>query len=102
MTIGEGVIGVQSREYWFKTVDFLQQNWALVDEAIEGVVVWFFGDTAEAFDPQAFAMLAEAAPALWRNRFRRHADDPNMGIDSEATAAKSPNGLVYLSGRKRM
>jgi hypothetical protein len=33
---------ITSREYWFKIVEFLQQNWALIDSAEGNAVVWFF------------------------------------------------------------
>lgn len=97
-------IPIASRDYWFKVVDFLQQNWALIDEAEEGVVVWFFGDTAGVFDRLAFASQEEAASALLRNGFRRYAEDARA---REFLAEPSPpfrrlphpNGLIYSSGR---
>ena len=70
-------IDIQSRDYWFKIVEFLQQNWALIDQTPEGVVVWFFGDTSGVFDQMAFASAEEAQAALLRNGFRRYADDPD-------------------------
>jgi hypothetical protein len=34
--IGEASpVSIRSRDYWFKIVDFLQQNWALVDTIAE-------------------------------------------------------------------
>ncbi|MBK6751630.1 MAG: hypothetical protein IPG67_16940 [Acidobacteria bacterium] len=46
----EDKIEIRSRDYRFKVVEFLQQNWALVDETTDGVIVYFFGDTAGVFD----------------------------------------------------
>jgi hypothetical protein len=37
----ETEVQIKSRDYWFKVVDFLQQNWALIDEQEDGVIVRF-------------------------------------------------------------
>ena len=68
-------VKIKSRDYWFKVVDFLQQNWALIDEQEDCVLVWFFGDTAGVFDELSFKSLDDALEALIRNGFRRYADD---------------------------
>jgi hypothetical protein len=31
-------VEIRSRDYWFKIVEFLQQNWALIDEDERGAV----------------------------------------------------------------
>lgn len=36
-------VPIISRDYWFKIVEFLQQNWALIDPNESGVIVWFLG-----------------------------------------------------------
>lgn len=98
------VVEIVSRDYWFKIVDFLQQNWALVDPRQSGVVVWFFGDTSGVFDQLAFSAAAEAEEALMRNGFRRYADDPKS--QGFITAPKPPflrrshpGGPIYSSGQ---
>ena len=47
-------VSIESRDYWFKIVDFLQQNWALLDAEGAGCVVWFFGDSSGVFDDLSF------------------------------------------------
>ena len=100
----DDVVEIESRDYWFKIVEFLQQNWALIDPHESGVVVWFFGDTSGVFDEMTFPAEAEAVEALKRNGFRRYAAEPK----SQEFIAKPeprfhrrahPNGPIYSSGR---
>lgn len=103
MNQGEEIV-IQSRDYWFKIVDFLQQNWALIDPQDGGVLVWFFGDTAGVFDQLHFDSEAAAVEALQRNDFKRYADDKEaqgfIAIPEEPFRWRShPNGLIYSSGR---
>ena len=46
---------ITSRDYWFKIVEFLQQNWALVDFDEHGATAWFISDTSGVFDQIAFS-----------------------------------------------
>ena len=73
---GSTEVEIKGRDYWFKIVEFLQQNWALIDQTDEGVVVWFLGDTSGVFDEMTFPSDDAAIQALQRNGFRRYADDP--------------------------
>jgi hypothetical protein len=44
-------IELRSRDYWFKIVEFLRQNCALIDRDPAGdCTVYFFSDTAGVFD----------------------------------------------------
>jgi hypothetical protein len=44
-------VEIRSRDYWFKIVEFLQKNWALIDEdVVDGCTVFLFGDTSGVFD----------------------------------------------------
>jgi hypothetical protein len=97
-------VPIVNRDYWFKIVEMLQQNWALIDTDKSGVTVWFFGDTSGVFDVMKFALLTEAEAALLRNGFRRYADDTKV---QEFIAVPQPpfkrqphpNGPIYSSGR---
>ncbi len=54
-------IEIVTRDYWLKIVDFLQQNWALIDEdAIGGINVFFLSDTSGVFDRMTFGSRLEA------------------------------------------
>lgn len=100
----EREVPIQSRDYWFKIVEFLQQNWALIDEVEGGVTVWFVGDTSGVFDEMTFSSMAEAEQGLLRNGFRRYGDDPeakNFIAIPEPPFHRHPhpNGPIYSSGR---
>lgn len=104
MKLSTETVEIKSRDYWFKIVDFLQQNWALVDDTASGVVVWFFGDTSGVFDQLVFASAEEATAALARNGFRRYADDAEaqsfIGTPQPPFCRSShPSGPIYSSGR---
>lgn len=98
-------IEINSRDYWFKIVEFLQQNWALIDKTDDTrTTVWFFGDTAGVFDVLYFPSLSEAEDALLRNDFKRFDEDKR----AQEFIAKPqppfrwrehPNGRIYSSGR---
>jgi hypothetical protein len=71
-------VKIKSRDYWFKLVDFLQQNWALVDrdEQGDGCTVFFFADDSGVFDTLRFSSESEAHRALARNGFGLFDLDP--------------------------
>lgn len=96
-------VSIQSRDYWFKIVEFLQQNWALVDSGGGGATVWFVNDTSGAFDQIAFSCVGEAFVTLTRNGFRRLADDEQAHTFLRApeppfVRRPHPNGPIYTSG----
>ncbi len=100
----ESEVKILSRQYWFKIVEFLQQNWALIDSSDRGVIVYFFGDTSGVFDELAFDSQDEAEAALRRNGFDLYEDDTAAHEFIAAPAAPftrrpHPNGPIYSSGR---
>lgn len=98
-------IAIKSRDYWFKVVDFLQQNWALVDAQGDGsALVRFFGDTSGVFDELRFPSEANAEAALLRNGFSQ------LNLDAEWKKRLTPpsepfwrtthpSGPIYSSGK---
>lgn len=102
---GDGEIKIISRDYWVKVVEFLQQNWALIDhDASGGFIVWFIGDTSGVFDKLTFPSEEEAGRALLRNGFRRFTDDKQFAEflkppDPPFVSRDHPNGPIYSSGR---
>ena len=97
-------IEISSGDFHFKVVEFLQQNWALIDESKGSVTVWFISDTSEVFDKIDFATVEEAQVGLRRNGFRRLSED----AESQKFIAppRAPffrgdhvNGAIYSSGR---
>lgn len=104
MSFNETPVEIQSRDYWFKIVEFLQQNWALIDETTEGCTVFFFGDTSGVFDKLAFSTVAEAETALRRNGFARFSEDKKahgfIAMPQQPFHERPhPNGPIYSSGR---
>ena len=98
-------IPISSRDYWFKVVDMLQQNWALVDGSATGsVVVYFIGDTSGVFDQLQFHNESLATNGLLTNGFRRLSDDPDAQSFLVPPAPPfsrryHPSGSIYSSGR---
>lgn len=99
-------VAIQSRDYWFKIVEFLQQNWALIEPSADGVgcIVFFCGDTSGVFDRLEFISVEEAEAALIHNGFARFAADKNaQGFIAAPMPpfyeSKHPNGNIYSSGR---
>lgn len=60
---------------WFKIVEFLQQNWAVVIKLEDDVLVVFYGDTCGVFDEMSFPTRDEDEHALRRNGFSRFLED---------------------------
>lgn len=105
MNAPEDIIPIDSTDYWVKVVDFLQHNWALIDQAPSGgVVVWFFGDTSGVFDKLEFDSEETGEQALLRNGFRRYAESPQLRQMARCPEppfynSPHPNGPIYSSGR---
>ena len=101
--LDDKVVEIRSRDYWFKIVEFLQQNWALIDATPEGCTVFFFSDTSGVFDRLTFPSVADAEAALRRNGFARYAEDKKA---QEFIAVPQPpfheqphpSGPIYSSG----
>lgn len=96
---------ITNTDYWFKVVEFLQQNWAVI-EPKEGntCIVYFFGDTAGVFDQLEFASQNDAEEALERNGFKKYSDDAKAQEfiakpEPPFREQPHPNGPIYSSGR---
>ncbi|RJP93884.1 MAG: hypothetical protein C4518_05080 [Desulfobacteraceae bacterium] len=104
MPFNETPVEIRSRDYWFKIIEFLQQNWALIDETPDGYAVFFFGDTSGIFDQLSFPLVVEAEAALRRNGFSRFAEDKKaqefIAIPQPPFHERPhPNGPIYSSGK---
>ena len=89
---------------WFKIVEMLQHNWAVVIEDEGAVVVVFYGDTCGVFDELQFNSLDEATNALLRNGFRKYKEDERaQGFialpQGDFRVQEHPGGRIYSSGR---
>ncbi len=102
----QAAVEIRSRDYWFKIVEFLQQNWALINEDVhgDGCTAFFFGDTSGVFDRLRFPSMAEAEIALLRNGFKRYDTDEKAKEfiskpEPPFLEGAHPNGPIYSSGR---
>ncbi len=100
-------IVLKSKDYWVKIVEFLQQNWALIEPKKESIEVsaYFIGDTSGVFDIMDFSSSEIAEKALMRNGFKRYLD-PSESFTEFLYPPKAPfewrdhpNGKIYSSGR---
>ena len=99
-------IEIPSRDYWFKVVEMLQQNWALIDRRVlegERVRVYFLGDGGGVFDELEFASIREARKGLGRNGFQHYAKDEDAQDfisppEPPFIRREHPNGRIYSSG----
>jgi len=93
-----------AKDPWFKVVEFLQQNWAVIVEQEDDVLVVFYGDTCGVFDEMRFGLKDEAIQALERNGFLKFMEDKDaqefIGLPRGAFEEEPhPNGRIYSSGR---
>ena len=100
------IVAIKNRDYWFKVVEMLQQNWALIDKSNDSdeCIVYFIHDASGVFDRIQFSSEKDASHALKRNGFARYVEDkeaqkfiaPPKPLFFED---QHPNGPIYSSGR---
>ncbi len=89
---------------WFKVVDMLQHNWAVIIQSVSPVLVVFYGDTRGIFDELEFESVEKAEASLSRNGFSKYRSDDKateiVGLPrGEFHDRPHPNGPIYSSGR---
>lgn len=99
-------VQIESRDFWVKVVDMLQQNWALVDDIPERkeATAYFIHDQSGVFDRLPFRDRGQAERALERNGFRRYLTDAQLQSflrppEPPFTEGVHSNGKIYSSGR---
>jgi len=98
---------IKSTNYWFKIVEFLQVNWALIEECEDGTArVSFIDDTSGTFDEIVFLTLERAVNELMDNGFdlyseAKHVHNFLSPPQPPFKVAPHPNGPIYSSGRYR-
>ena len=96
---------ITSTNYWFKIVEFLQTNCALIQEHSDSTAtVSFIDDTSGRFDEITFATLEQAVNELMDNGFNLYSQAPYVhGFLKPPTPPFEPvqhiNGAIYSSGR---
>jgi len=101
-------VHIESREYWIKVLEMLQQNWAIIEPSSEAggdpCEVFFIDDNSCVFDRLRFDSAQEAEKGLARNGFSRYDPDPQMLKHMPPPSAPFYESadcqtLVYSSGR---
>jgi hypothetical protein len=97
-------IAITSADFWYKVVDCLQENWAVVEPSISGATVFFLGGDGAVFDEIAFPTIQSAQDALDANGFYRLAENERNASflippRPPYFRAPHPNGAIYSSGR---
>lgn len=98
-------VEITSPDFWVKIVEYLQQNWALIDTEEGGTArVFFITDSSGVFDEMGFPSVDAAKRALERNGFRHFSSGPDLESFLHPPAAPfhrtaHPNGPIYSSGR---
>lgn len=68
-------IELNSETFWVKIVDFLQQNWALIEMIDDKVIVYFIQDASMVFDKIEFKTIEDAEKGLLKNGFKLYLDN---------------------------
>ena len=89
---------------WFKVVDMLQHNWAVVVEQDDSVLAVFYGDTCGVFDQIEFSDMKSAELALRRNGFGKYQGYLEVQNfialpDRKFHVRPHPGGYIYSSGK---
>ncbi|MEY4299652.1 MAG: hypothetical protein RIR25_888 [Verrucomicrobiota bacterium] len=97
-------LSIQSRDFWVKVVEVLQQNWALIEPEGGSVTVYFIHDLGGVFDQLTFDSLREAQAVLRSNGFRRYDELLTLAEIVQPPAepfhrTQHPDGPIYSSGR---
>ena len=98
-----GAVPIQSRDFWVKVVEMLQQNWALIEPKGSKVTIHFLHDLGGVFDELSYPSLREAQAALRFNGFRRYDEDSSYSEmfarpEPPFRREQHPNGAIYSSG----
>ena len=100
----EATIETANEDYWFKIVEFLQQNWAVIEPEGSGFKILFFDDCSGIFDSIEFDSLEGAETALKRNGFGKYNEDQEAHDFIAKPKAPLRGGAhlinsIYSSGR---
>lgn len=99
------IIPIPNTHYWYKVVDFLQQNWAVIEHGPDKTTVFFFHDGAGVFDSMDFPDEAIARRELRWNGFAPYDsadEETKLAIPKPEPPfykATHPNGRIYSSKR---
>ena len=98
------VVPIQSRDFWVKVVEMLQQNWVLIEPEGDQITVYFLHDLGGVFDEIPYGSLRDAQAALRLHGFRRFDENPSYAEmfalpEPPFRRVEHPNGRIYSSGQ---
>jgi hypothetical protein len=102
----QNIIEISNTDYWVKVVEFLQQNWALIENSPDSstCTIYFIHDGSGMFDSMQFPSERKAITALKRNGFERHSSKDNEFQECIPAPqppfyeTEHPSGRIYSSG----
>ena len=99
------IIEIGQSGRWFKVVEFLQQNWAVIQLIGSGprIRIWFFDDGFNVFDFIDVTDIASARRSLQRNGFELYTESKYGFVSSPVPREKLPRfrwrpRRIYSSG----
>jgi hypothetical protein len=96
------ILNIKSESFWVKIVDFLQQNWALIEVIDDKVIVFFIQDASMVFDKIKFNTIEDAENGLLKNGFKLYFDEnenfQDFIIPPKKPYSESPRP-IYSSGQ---
>lgn len=98
-------VHIANEHYWMKVVDFLQQNWAVIEHKQNKIIVFFFDDLAGIFDSIEYDDEETAERELRFNGFSPYdeeSEETHQVIPKPAPPfyeSAHCNGAIYSSGR---
>jgi hypothetical protein len=106
MSMSDETIEINASDFWFKVVETLQQNWALIEPSRSGksCIVYFIGDTSGVFDHIEFVDITEAERQLRIKGFAKYEDNEEAKqfiVPPRPPFQRSShsNDAIYSSGR---
>lgn len=93
-------IELKSEIFWVKIVDFLQQNWALIEVIDNKVIIFFIQDASMIFDKIEFKTIEDAENELLKNGFKLYLDEnfQDFIVSPKKPYGESPRP-IYSSGQ---
>lgn len=93
-------IELKSETFWVKIVDFLQQNWALIEIIDSKIFVFFIQDASMVFDKIEFKTIEDAENGLLKNGFKLYLDEnenfENFIVPPKKPYGESPRPIIHL------
>jgi hypothetical protein len=95
-------IELKSEIFWVKIVDFLQQNWILIEVIDNKVIVFLIQDASMVFDKIEFKTIKDAENGLLKNGFKlyldKNKDFQDFIVSPKKSFGDSPRP-IYSSGQ---